>query len=834
MADVTELRCWPSCVDAIDWSQDGIIALASDERVELLFPNTVNFERDQDVPQWQHVPLKVPLFSTDELPLKEPAPIQSFSIGEEISNSAPTSIAWSSPGLAKHRRCALAVLTSNLILSIWSTEGKPQDESSWSRRLMVNDVLRKYHRTHVTEPSHHVLPLDEEKVRLRSRIRAFAWAPPLPSHDRACVVGTHLSYGQHIVAVSNDDNQVAFITIHSPASTNGLSRRWSAEVLTHVLVTPPSEGLFSCPNVFEDMLEQQRHISNLGWSPWIFQNGQYQSVLVYSTNHNVRARVVRHVHGSIELSDEVVYPNIELRFNGPMRWLPRVEDGEKLRIAMFTTAGLLCLTISALDASIIQTLSHDLDGRWDEISGVIWDIAQQPTPKLHISSLASTLKTPTAVLEVSSGGLVRSGFPMWRDQIENNLALFSVKNDLKGNSRARLWGLTLSPLGDFVATTHSVHPSDMIEYGPPGDRRSTVAISTLRKYSELREAFPSLDVSAESVIFTTKKLAQKTVEDAEQMPDFTEEMVDKLLQTYTSPPGTESSNDILSKDSGSKDLIALVEAFKKVAYLDEHSLKDRYTILVNQACNAGSAEELPRTLIAYRLASASQYLPPSLSETPFSAEIRTHHQQLASLINALTATDNTQEKEHSPTLPESQDQNTTTTNPLISASTSPTDTCDFCSAHIPFTDLTSAACTNGHTFPRCGLSFLSIQAPGITKYCGVCSTPYLNEEFVAAQEVGEMGNDGPMQRDGDDGRVENALDASGGMNGGGTEGMGRQDNGGENGVDGGDEAMQDSQGIDVGEEVATKENDQGIPLTLAKILFLACDACIYCGGKFVG
>lgn len=36
MADVTVLRCWPACVDAIDWSPDGIIALASDERIELL------------------------------------------------------------------------------------------------------------------------------------------------------------------------------------------------------------------------------------------------------------------------------------------------------------------------------------------------------------------------------------------------------------------------------------------------------------------------------------------------------------------------------------------------------------------------------------------------------------------------------------------------------------------------------------------------------------------------------------------------------------------------------------------------------------------------------
>lgn len=36
MADVTELKCWPSCTHAIDWSQDGIIALASEDEVTLL------------------------------------------------------------------------------------------------------------------------------------------------------------------------------------------------------------------------------------------------------------------------------------------------------------------------------------------------------------------------------------------------------------------------------------------------------------------------------------------------------------------------------------------------------------------------------------------------------------------------------------------------------------------------------------------------------------------------------------------------------------------------------------------------------------------------------
>jgi hypothetical protein len=95
-----------------------------------------------------------------------------------------------------------------------------------------------------------------------------------------------------------------------------------------------------------------------------------------------------------------------------------------------------------------------------------------------------------------------------------------------------------------------------------------------------------------------------------------------------------------------------------------------------------------------------------------------------------------------------------------------TDLCDFCSAPIPFTDLMSGTCANGHEFPRCGISLLAIQAPGITKYCGICSTPYLNEEFVRAQEIRE-------------GEVEPAY-------------------------------------------------------TIARMLFQACDVCIFCGGKFVG
>ncbi|KAJ4375205.1 hypothetical protein N0V83_002291 [Neocucurbitaria cava] len=771
MTDVTEFKCWPSCVDAIDWSQDGIIALASDERVELLFPNTVSFDRDQDAPQWQHVSLRVPLFSSAELAVKEPSPLSAYSIGEEISSSVPIAIAWSSPGLAKHQRCALATLTTNLVLSIWSADGKPQEESSWSRRLIVNHALKRYFLSSTTNESINSAPTSKEQMRLSTRVRAFAWAPALPCSGPNGIIGTRLSYDQHIIAVATDNKQVVFVVVDSPTSTLGVNQGWSAEVRTHFALTPDSESCHHEPIFFEDMMKQQTHISHITWSPWVHRDKCYRSVVVYATNKDVRARTITYTDHRIELGAEIVYQGIQLRYDGPLKWYPEVQNGSTFRLALFTGTGLVYLTISAHDASIIKQVVHELDGRCDLISATAWDIDQQRTVRLHFSSLLSTLQSPTAVLEVSSGGLTSLPSPNWRDQIENNLVLFSVKNDLKGNSKAKVWGLTTSPLGDFIAACSSVHPSDMIEYGPPSERRGTIAISNLRLYSELRKSFPVRHVSAEGIIFTVKKLVENTVEESDQMPAFATEIQDKLMQAYPPCQDPNSNYSILATYRDASDLIALLNAFKKITFLNVNTLRDRYTILLSQACNIASSNMLPRTLIAHRLATALQHLPSSLFQTPFSAEIFAHHRQLISLVDSLIKPDNSPSE-----LTENLDvaNNVSRQSPVATvddttARTDPAtlgeDTCDFCSAPIPFTDPTSAICTKGHQFPRCGLSLLPIQAPGITKYCGICSTPFLSEEFVTAQEV------------------------------------------------------------EVQEEFGR--------FTLSRVLFLACDVCIYCGGKYV-
>jgi hypothetical protein len=642
--------------------------------------------------------------------------------------------------------------------------------------------------------------------------------------------------------VCNDDNQLAVVVIDSPTSTYGADHGWNAVVLTHASMIPDSESIFSEPSFFDDITKQQKHISHVSWSPWTISGDWYHSIIVYATNEDVRARIVTYTHDSIGLGDEVVYPNIDMRYNGPMKWYPTVNEGI-LSLALFAASGLIYLKISTQDASIIEEATHDLDGRWDPVSGATWDADQRPASRLHFSSLLSTVQNPTSVLEVSSNELTALGCPSWRDQIENSAVLFSAKNDLKGNTKMKVWGLVASPLGDFIATCHSVHPSDMIEYGSPNDRRGTVAISALREYRKMRQSFPHRDVGAEGVLFTLKKLVENTVEDNEQIPAFVEEVADKLLQAYGPIDGSSDSSNISLSTLDVKNIDILVRVFKQVAFFDPHTLKDRYTNLASHACNTKVNDGLESILIAYRLASLSQELPAVLSGTCFSAEIRNHHQKMVALVRKLVESDpspatNTQSTsaKHSPdrtdldvnVVAPSQPSDDTTPSVNLELSDVTVDTCDFCSAPIPFTDPITASCTNGHQFPRCGLSFLAIQAPGITKYCGICSTPFLSEDFLIAQEMNDK-------------RGHLAEPAN-------TDGQVRANSDGRNGADHKGDIAMASDGLDDDQErhnakqqrqaTAAKfdesEGEKNLPMTLAKVLFFACDACIYCGGKFVG
>jgi hypothetical protein len=248
------------------------------------------------------------------------------------------------------------------------------------------------------------------------------------------------------------------------------------------------------------------------------------------------------------------------------------------------------------------------------------------------------------------------------------------------------------------------------------------------------------------------------------------------------------------------------------AFLDPESIKDRHTILISQTCTPDAKNDLERTLIAYRLAAATQKVPTSIAHaTPFSSEIFSLHEQVVKLIEFVMDASSI------------ADDGSSEPPPLV---TTATDTCDLCEAPIPLVDLNTAACANGHQFSRCGLSFVAIQAPAITKTCGICNTSFLNEEFVEAQEEQEDGS----RQENRHGVRDVVMGSANEGEGGGNVVMGES-------IDPENSAHSDREEPGPADEVRNavadgEDGDRILPVSFARVLFLACDVCIYCGGKF--
>ena len=60
------------------------------------------------------------------------------------------------------------------------------------------------------------------------------------------------------------------------------------------------------------------------------------------------------------------------------------------------------------------------------------------------------------------------------------------------------------------------------------------------------------------------------------------------------------------------------------------------------------------------------------------------------------------------------------------------DNCEICNSGLRFfKDITTARCTQGHIFPRCNISLMAIQSPGISKYCSSCNRQYIDPDKIS-------------------------------------------------------------------------------------------------------
>lgn len=142
------------------------------------------------------------MFTISEWPSFQQRSYAELSIGEEISESHVISCSWSAPGLAKHDRCMLGVLTANGLYSLWDAKGDLSFTTSWHRVQVLNIVLESFFASKNVETS--TVPVR------RYRIRAAVWAKRLKLCDQLKSFQDNF-----VLALLNDQGEIIFLTIEN-------------------------------------------------------------------------------------------------------------------------------------------------------------------------------------------------------------------------------------------------------------------------------------------------------------------------------------------------------------------------------------------------------------------------------------------------------------------------------------------------------------------------------------------------------------------------------------------------------------------------------------------
>lgn len=249
--------------------------------------NTFGWKFGKD--QWYTTKFRANIFPDEDWPIGFPRPVQNFSIGAEQSISPVIAVRWSPPGLARHGRCILGVLTANLILSIWEPLGH---QNKWTRVSIVNHAVHSYFGSSVE---------NSELRRQKQMIRSFSWNPTCNItglDDKPAVRETnprgHGSWGYTFLATANDDNEIIFLQVKKTQQEATAPKYLVVDALAH-LSLEPLDALY--PNIQADTLlarsfNAKRWVSNISWGPWVYGSSRD------GDNHKAARSVLAAVQGS--------------------------------------------------------------------------------------------------------------------------------------------------------------------------------------------------------------------------------------------------------------------------------------------------------------------------------------------------------------------------------------------------------------------------------------------------------------------------------------------------------------------------------------------------------
>ncbi|CEL09641.1 hypothetical protein ASPCAL12774 [Aspergillus calidoustus] len=481
MLETLELQVFPSSYNCISWSEDGEIAVATGEYVQVLTPKPPSGREANGASphflanDWHRTRFRANIFTINEWPVMYPQPRDQFSVGAEQSMSTVVSVSWSPPGLVKHRRSVLAVLTTNQVLSIYAYAG-----TKWTRVAIVNKALESHFGENVNP--------DTPKTR-KTSIRSFTWTPPLiiPAQDQPHP-GPESRWGIPFLAITTDANDVAFVQFHTSsgqqASSNILHCELVSVVSLHNAVSYDQK--IQPASLFASALRSEIKILSLASGPWLYQAhqiaGSGAEMQEAGSGNDRPYKLSFHAEENKAVPFD---PTDELQLTGPVEYVHEIGT-RRISIAVGAVAALVTVNLSedlyrgqAADGDVnsyIFPLSVDCTDPtgYERISGMT--VAIQPeskTPVLHLGTIEGHGATKAFVY---GGEADEPSRAPWKDQIEDIRERFDIDRDLGGLSVSRIRGLT--SVQGIVATAVTLHPGDMVEYRSSAEDRLIILFST--------------------------------------------------------------------------------------------------------------------------------------------------------------------------------------------------------------------------------------------------------------------------------------------------------------------------------------------------------------------
>lgn len=378
----------------------------------------------------------------------------------------------------------LAVLTSNLALSIWAAEAKPSNVLNWKRRLVLNRALEEFFQENEEELQDMDHDNSLEMLKRLQRIRAFAWSPPLrfsSISDQRSPSPTDI-WGHNLIAVSNDCNQIILMNITSPYQQISTDEKtWESNILGRFSTAHfDKDDLPRLTWTYDDYLRKRDYASYLAWSPWLNVNGNsLQSYVAYATHTKVALRRIETSNEpqNITCGETDIYSDnsISSPVIGQLGWFPKASADGKLRLIATFGDHIKCYQVSISDPKDVK-IDLCFRDEWDEISGLAFSSSIEGEI-MHYSSIISAPKAANAVRFSPSLHPLDGFVPRWQKKVKELLEKFSNAHRLDGRVRTKVWGMASPPLGDLIATVFSLHPSDLPEYAIAADQESNLTIT---------------------------------------------------------------------------------------------------------------------------------------------------------------------------------------------------------------------------------------------------------------------------------------------------------------------------------------------------------------------